>query len=181
MIVVQAGLYVVSLVGVASRNDLLYLLTWVVGKEKVTTLSAMLSALARLVRVRCATGCHVGGSGTLATLGGCTTTLGAATGVGTDTLAADAGVVLWSARMVGGLLGGVGVLKMARRLSTASSWAWQLFFERSARMATVRARRQWMILSVVVSVGTDSVGCWKTIVSDTMTAAVDVLMILWHL
>ncbi len=114
----------------------------------------------------------------MATLGGCTTTLGAATGVGTDTLVDDAGVVLWSAQMVGGWLGGVGVLKMARRLSTAKSWAWQLSFERSARMATVRARRQWMILSVVVSVGTDNVGCWKTTVSDTMTADVDVLMTL---
>ncbi len=117
----------------------------------------------------------------MATLGVGTTTLGAATGVGTTILADEAGVVLWSAGMVVGLLGGVSVLKMARRLSTARSWAWQLFFERSARMATVRAQRQWMILSVVVSVGTDSVGCWKTTVSDTITADVDVLMILWHL
>ncbi len=117
----------------------------------------------------------------MVTLGVGTSTLGAATGFGTATLAADAGVVLWSAGMVVGWLGGVGVLKMARRLSTTRSWAWQLFFEQSARMATVRARRQWMILSVVVSVGTDSVGCWKTTVSDTITADVDVLIILWHL
>jgi large subunit ribosomal protein L2 len=46
----------------------------------------------------------------------------------------------------------------------------------SACMATVRALRQWMILSKVVSVGTDSVGFWKMTVSNTMTAAVDILM-----
>ena len=50
-------------------------------------------------------------------------------------------------------------LKIARRLSIASSWAWQLSGVLSARTATVRARRQWMILSVVVSVGTERVGC----------------------
>ena len=48
-------------------------------------------------------------------------------------------------------------------------------------MATVRALRQWIILSMVVSVGTDSVGCWKMTVSDTMTAAVDVLLTVKHL
>ena len=50
-------------------------------------------------------------------------------------------------------------LKIARRLSIASNWAWQLSGVLSARTATVRARRQWMILSVVVSVGTERVGC----------------------
>ena len=48
-------------------------------------------------------------------------------------------------------------------------------------MATVSAQRQWMILSVVVNVGTDRVGCWKMTVSDTMTADFDVLMIVKHL
>ena len=37
-----------------------------------------------------------------------------------------------------------------------------------------------MILSVVESVGTDSVGCWKTTVSEMITADVEVLRILWH-
>ena len=50
-------------------------------------------------------------------------------------------------------------LKIARRPSIASNWAWQLSGVLSARTATVRARRQWMILSVVVSVGTERVGC----------------------
>ena len=48
-------------------------------------------------------------------------------------------------------------------------------------MAMVRAQRQWMILSVVVNVGTDRVGCWKITVSNTMTADVDVLMTVKHL
>ena len=48
-------------------------------------------------------------------------------------------------------------------------------------MATVRALRQWIILSVVVNVGTDRVGCWKMTVSEIMTADVDVLMTLKHL
>ena len=51
----------------------------------------------------------------------------------------------------------------------------------SALTAMVSAQRQWMILSVVESVGTDiSVGCWKTTVSEMMTADVEVLRILWH-
>ena len=45
----------------------------------------------------------------------------------------------------------------------------------------VRARRQWMILSSVLNVGTAKVGCWKVTVSDTMVAAVDVLMTVKHL
>ena len=60
-----------------------------------------------------------GGSGTLTTLGGGAPTVGAGVGVCTPTLGVVAGV--------GGswMLGGppVGRLKMARRLSTASSWA----------------------------------------------------------
>ena len=51
-----------------------------------------------------------------------------------------------------------GKLKIAQRLSTARSWAWQLSGVRSARMAIVRALRQWIILSVVVNVGTDRFG-----------------------
>ena len=73
------------------------------------------------------------------------------------------------------------MLNIARRLSTARSWAWQLSAVQFARMAIVRALRQWIILSVVVSVGTDRVGCWKMTVSDTMAAAVDVLMTVKHL
>jgi hypothetical protein len=69
-----------------------------------------------------------------------------------------------------------GMLKMARRLSTASSWAWQLSCDFSALIAMVRARRQWMILSLVLNVGTDNVGCWKVTVSETMSAADAVLM-----
>ena len=51
----------------------------------------------------------------------------------------------------------------------------------SARTAMVMALRQWMILSSVVSVGTDRVGCWEMTVSDTMTADVDVLVTVKHL
>ena len=46
----------------------------------------------------------------------------------------------------------------------------------SLRMAMVRARRQWMILSAVERVGMSMVGCWKTMVSETATAWVDVRM-----
>ena len=38
-----------------------------------------------------------------------------------------------------------------------------------------------MILSSVLNVGTDKVGCWKVTVSNTMMAAVDVLMTVKHL
>ena len=38
-----------------------------------------------------------------------------------------------------------------------------------------------MILSSVLSVGTDKVGCWNVMVSDMMSAAVDVLMTEKHL
>ena len=48
-------------------------------------------------------------------------------------------------------------------------------------MAMVSALRQWMILSVVLNVGTARVGCWKTTVSNTMIADVDVLMTVKHL
>jgi hypothetical protein len=89
-------------------------------------------------------------------------------GSGAPTLGGDAWDV-GSGRVRGGL-------KMARRLSTAKSCAWQLSGVRSARMATVSARRQWMTRSVVVSVGIDSVGCWKVTVSVTTTAEVDVLI-----
>ena len=67
---------------------------------------------------------------------------------------------------------------LRRRHSLLS--ALQLSGVRSALTAMVSARRQWMILSVVVSVGTDSVGCWKTTVSEMMTADVEDLMSLWH-
>ena len=49
------------------------------------------------------------------------------------------------------------VEKMARRLSIASSWSSVLVGVRSACMAVVRARRQWMIRSSVVSDGSESV------------------------
>jgi hypothetical protein len=45
----------------------------------------------------------------------------------------------------------------------------------------VKALRQWMTLSSVVSVVTDRVRCWKMTVSDTMTADVDVLVTVKHL
>ena len=45
----------------------------------------------------------------------------------------------------------------------------------------MRALRQWIILSVVVNVGTDRVGCCQMAVSDTATAAVDVLIPVYHL
>ena len=48
-------------------------------------------------------------------------------------------------------------------------------------MVMVSALRQWMILPVVINVGTARVGCWKTTVSDTMIADVDVLMTVKHL
>ena len=75
----------------------------------------------------------------------------------------------------------VGKLKIAQRLLTARSWAWQLYGVRSPRMATVRSLRQSMILSMVVNVGTDRGGCWKMTVSETMTADVDVLIIVKHM
>jgi hypothetical protein len=124
-----------------------------------------------------------------ATLGGAATTLGSvattlgAVGWVTLTLGSVAGRAIW---VVGGracVVSGVGVLclsKIAWRLSTARSCALQLSGVLSALTAMVSARRQWMILSVVESVGTDSVGCWKTTVSEMMTADVEVLRILWH-
>ena len=57
---------------------------------------------------------------------------------GTHTLGVAAGVG------AGLMFGGppVGNLKIARRLSTDRSWAWQLSGVQSARMTTVRALRQ---------------------------------------
>jgi hypothetical protein len=60
----------------------------------------------------------------------------------------------------------------------ARSWAWQLSWVRSARMAMVRARRQWMILSSVDSVGMSKVGCMNTTVSEITTACVVFLITL---
>ena len=90
----------------------------------------------------------------LITLGGGASTVRAGFGVCTHTLGDGAGV--GSSWMVGGPP--EGMLSMARRLSTASSWAWQLSGDLSALTAMVRARRQWMILLVVLNVGTDRVG-----------------------
>jgi hypothetical protein len=140
-------------------------------------------------------GASTGGAGIRV---GATITLGGDAGVIAFTLGGDAGVIAftlgggaitgtWGAvSTLGGdtwafancKLGGPpsGMLKMARRLSTASSWAWQLSCDLSDLMAMVRARRQWMILSSVLNVGTDNVGCWKVTVSETMSAAVAVLM-----
>ena len=106
-----------------------------------------------------------GGVGTLGSDSGiCVSdsgTLGSDGGSICDTLGDDAGV---SGCVLIGFEGGESGagwlrLKIARRLSIASSWAWQLSGVLSALTATVRARRQWMILSVVVSVGTERVGC----------------------
>ena len=97
--------------------------------------------------------------GSATTLGSGSLTLGADAGVCTHTLGVDAGVVTCIGWTTGGMIGAVGVLKIVHRLSTARSWAWQLSSIQSARMAIVRALRQWIILSVVVSLGTDRVGC----------------------
>ena len=48
-------------------------------------------------------------------------------------------------------------------------------------MAMVSALRQWMILSVVLNVGSAMVGCWKTTVSGTMDTDVNDLMTVKHL
>jgi hypothetical protein len=151
----------VSRLSVASQYALLYLSTWFGGKVKVTvcwrvlgwlTTMDMLLALARLVRIECAIGCvPVSGLDALTTLGSgagvCMHTLGVDAGVGAgagacNTLGVDAGVVIQVFWATGGLVDVVGVLKIARRLSTARSWAWQLSCVRSAHMATVKALRQ---------------------------------------
>jgi hypothetical protein len=143
-------------------------------------------------RVRWAIGCvSVGGVGSAATLGGAATLGSVATTLGSaGWVTLTLGSAAWRATWVFGggacvvgvnpTLGVEGVLKIALRLSTARSCSLQLSGVRSALTAMVSARRQWMILSVVVSVGTDSVGCWKTTVSEMMTADVEVLMSLWH-
>jgi hypothetical protein len=127
-----------------------------------------------------------GGLGAAITLGGAAITLGSVA----STLGAGTWVILTLGKGAGctGCLGGsaCGILlgalsKMALRLSTARSCALQLSCVLSALTAMVSARRQWMILSVVVSVGTDRVGCWKTTVSEMITAEVAILMTLWHL
>jgi hypothetical protein len=133
---------VVSRLSVASRYAPLYLLTWFGGKAKVTvhwrvlgwlTTMDMLLVLAWLVRVRCAIGCvPVSGLDALTTLGSgagvCMHTLGVDAGIGAgagacNTLGVDAGVVIQVFWVTGGLVDVVGVLKIARRLSTARSWA----------------------------------------------------------
>ena len=93
--------------------------------------------------------------GALITLGGGASTIRADVGYCRPTLGAGAGV--GDSWMLGGPPDGM--LKMERRLSTASSWEWQLSGDLSAPTAMVRDRRQWMILSVVLIVGTDRVGC----------------------
>ena len=117
------------------------------------------------------------GVAALITLGGGAPNAGAGAGVCTPTIGVDAGV--GDSWMFGEPP--VGKLKMARRLSTSSSSAWQLSGVWSDRMAMVSALRQWMILSVVLNVSTARVGCWKKTVSDMMTADVDVLMTVKHL
>ena len=193
-------LYCVSRVGVDLTRLRVDLSTWLVGREKETwnaewTVAAMLLVLCD--RVRWAIGCvSVGGVGSAvtfggaATLGSVATTLGSAGWV-TLTLGGAAWRATWvfggGACVVSGVNPTLGVdgvlyfkLKIALRLSTARSCALQLSGVRSALTAMVSARRQWMILSAVVSVGTDSVGCWKTTVSEMMTADVEDLMSLWH-
>ena len=95
------------------------------------------------------------------TLGGDVGSFGRDGGSISDTLGDGAGMSGFVEIGTDGGESGAGWLKLkiARRLSMASSWAWQLSGVLSARTATVRARRQWMILSVVVSVGTERVGC----------------------
>jgi len=69
-------------------------------------------------------------------------------------------------------------VKMARRLSMASSCACVLSGERSAQMAVVRAQRQWMMRSLGDNIGHAIVGCWNTIVLVTTTCWVEFLMTL---
>ena len=151
----------VSRLSVASRYSPLYLSTWFGGKAKVTvrwrvlgwlTTMDMLLALAWLVRIRCAIGCvPVSGLDASTTLGSgagvCMHTLGVDAGVGAgagacNTLRVDAGVVTRVFWVTGGLVDVVGMLKIAWRLLTARSWAWQLSCMRSARTGTVKALRQ---------------------------------------
>ncbi len=132
------------------------------------TSMAMLLALAWLVRVQCAIGCvPVSGLDASTTLGSgagvCIHTLGVDAGVGAgagacntlgvdagvgagagacNTLGVDAGVVTQFVWATGGMVDVVGVLKIAWRLLTARSWAWQLSCVQSACMATVKALRQ---------------------------------------
>jgi hypothetical protein len=151
---------VVLRLSVASQYAPLYLSTWFGGKAKVTvrwrvlgwlTSMAMLLALAWLVCIRCAIGCvPVSGLDTLTTLGSgagvCMHTLGVDAGVGAgagayNILGVDAGVVTQVVWATGGMVDVVGVLKIAWRLSTARSWAWQLSCVQSACMVTVKALR----------------------------------------
>ena len=130
----------------------------------------------RLERVQWAIGCELSGTvGSMMGTGGDVSTLGSGSGIrGGDlgTFGRDGGLICDTLGDGAGVPGCVEIepeggksgagwlrLKIARRLSIASSWAWQLSGVLSARTATVRARRQWMILSVVVSVGTERVGC----------------------
>ena len=134
-----------SWAGVSCQYTLLYLSTLVGGMAKETvrwlvlgglTTMAMLFALTWLERVWCAIGCvPMVGVTALITLGGGAHTFGAGAGVCMYTLGFDAGVGVGSgvcthtlgvdagvgdSWMFGGLP--VGKLKMAWRLSTASSW-----------------------------------------------------------
>ena len=158
---------------------------WFAGSEKVTRSdelaeAAILLVLTRFDRVRWAIGCMIdGGLGAAITLGGAASTRGAGT-LATITLVSGAECTGWLGVVVCGVVLGA-LSKIARRLSTARSCALQLSCVLSALTAMVSARRQWMILSVVVSVGTDRVGCWKTTVSEIITAEVAILMTLWHL
>lgn len=158
---------------------------WFDGSEKVTRSdelaeAAILLVLTRFDRVRWAIGCMIdGGLGAAITLGGAASTRGAGT-LATITLVSGAECTGWLGVVVCGVVLGA-LSKIARRLSTARSCALQLSCVLSALTAMVSARRQWMILSVVVSVGTDRVGCWKTTVSEIITAEVAILMTLWHL
>ena len=62
------------------------------------------------------------------------------------------------------------VEKIARRLLIARSWSSVLVGVRSACIAVVRARRQWMMRSSVVIAGKVSVWWRKMTVSDTTVA-----------
>ena len=62
------------------------------------------------------------------------------------------------------------VEKIARRLSIARSWSSVFVGVRSACIAVVSARRQWMMRSSVVIAGNVSVWCRKMTVSDIPAA-----------
>lgn len=143
------------------RQAVLLVSVWLCGSANLTRFAecadaARLLALVRVDRVRWAIGCGPSGSvGSMIGVGGGAGTLGGDSGTlgrKAHVLGIDGGVTLGDGAGVpgcveigtegGGSAAGWLRLKIARRLSMASSWAWQLSGVLSARTAMVRARRQ---------------------------------------